>query len=221
MLGTSASSSISLSTAMRNNGSVAHRSCRRSHHGRASRDDSGHGRSQRGGAGPSGGRVRSFRGLARQSSERLTRRHPIPLADQDLGDLHSRRIEGHDRFLARHQEAGDANGRGETRFRGASYNHGHLRSGAELVSARPGDIATQLAAATRAAPAAVIITGTKAFITDTRDSRFTPLHRGQDDGRQRRCRPSYGSSRTTRNPLATYRTSRSYLKRAIERRYLA
>jgi hypothetical protein len=32
---------------------------------------------------------------------------------------------------------------------------------------------------------------------------------------------SYGNSRTTRNPFAMYLTSRSYLKRDVERRYLA
>ena len=32
---------------------------------------------------------------------------------------------------------------------------------------------------------------------------------------------SYGNSRTTRNPFATYLTSTSYLKRDVERRYFA
>jgi hypothetical protein len=32
---------------------------------------------------------------------------------------------------------------------------------------------------------------------------------------------SYGKSRTTRNPFATYLTSTSYLKRDVERRYFA
>ena len=36
-----------------------------------------------------------------------------------------------------------------------------------------------------------------------------------------RRKRSYGNSRTTRNPFAMYLTSRSYLKRDVERRYFA
>ena len=67
--------------------------------------------------------------------------------------------------------------------------------------------------------AALIISRTKSSMTGTRYS--GPHYTVAERLSARRSRRSYGNSRTTRNPFAMNRTSTSYLKRDIERRYFA
>ena len=107
----------------------------------------------------------------------------------------------------------------ETGFRGANHNHGHLRPVRRAGLGAPGRHCNPTCRDDEDRACCGDHHRNESLHDRHPRFIFTPLHRGQYDGRQRHCRPSYGNSRTTRNPLAPYRTSRSYLKRAIERRY--
>ena len=134
---------------------VLHRGRHGSYNGGAARHHTGGRSLQDRGRSCGCGGILSLAGLPGQSNERLAGCHPVSLSDQHFGHPKPGSVERHDGLLARHQEAGDTNGRRETGLRGAhhAYLHGARRACLRCEE-RCGGLASRMIPPTRVALAA-------------------------------------------------------------------